>query len=308
VRQGAQSVDGSDELLSARGSNLQRAVFNLDDIGINDDLGGGLILAWWTQTHVDVTARILGGGLNGYPMDPVERGGRLFGGPLSADDLAIVEAGQRYIDDINGPFQDSASSFMHAMTGRAPNPNDPRWNTNGPSDIDMTVRIAGERTLGIFRSMYPEGQDPLRPDQVGQLMNRDDARNLSNAWVQANFELAQQALDGDGDGSGGRELALRHFSYALHTMQDNTSPTHWGFQVWDPHWWNLPAQGMHALGENFDPGPGSNMYRATRDAYNWFFRDRALPRGDVFRGYGFDRRPQTQPNPNPQPAVPGVPI
>jgi hypothetical protein len=111
---------------------------------------------------------------------------------------------------------------------------------------------------------------------------------LGNAWVQANFELAQEALNQE---IPDRALALQHLGYAIHTLQDSTSPAHHDFQPWGIE--GAQSTVGHIYDEDFNPGPGSNMYRATRDAYNWFFEDRKLPRGDIFLQYNADEKPKS---------------
>jgi RHS repeat-associated protein len=68
--------------------------------------------------------------------------------------------------------------------------------------------------------------------------------------------------------------ALRLFAMALHTVQDATSPAHYLFQVWhDPYTGDSTAkeEGLHhVLMEDFDPGAGSELDRATLWMWNIF--------------------------------------
>jgi hypothetical protein len=238
--------------------------------GIDD---GRLQPVWFTSTHLQVV------------NDVLRR-------DLTANERATIADATEYIDakrireyGLNigeGLYQDAEASFVHAMTGIAPNPDDPRWNTSvtALAGLRMTARNAGQRALAIYGGTNRGAGDGRRP------FNRADARILANAWIQANFEFAQQAL-----GNGNRDLALRYFAYALHTLQDSTSPSHHDFQPW-----GIPgAQGgmVHVRGENFSPGPGSNLHRATRELYQWFFVGRSLPGGDLFGRYGADFRNAT---------------
>jgi hypothetical protein len=188
----------------------------------------------------------------------------VLGRDLSPEDRSRVRDATFYIDAFkwgrvrDGFYQDPQASFVHAMTGTVPDSNDPRWNTtvDAPSGMRMTARNAGERALQIFRDMYADRDLNPLDLPAGTALSRQNARDLSNAWVRANFELAQQALE-----YGNRDLALTYFAYALHTVQDSTSPMHHNFEPW-----GIPgARGEweHGTNEYYNPGPGSNMYRAT---------------------------------------------
>ena len=88
-----------------------------------------------------------------------------------------------------------------------------------------------------------------------------------------------------------RDKALHHFGLALHTIQDSTSPVHTGFQEWDGTWAGLPPGGpayLHILRENFDPGPGSHLDKATALFWTTFFNCSNHKVGDYFDGLGFD--------------------
>jgi hypothetical protein len=84
--------------------------------------------------------------------------------------------------------------------------------------------------------------------------------------------------------AGCEEEAFFEFGIALHTLQDWTSPTHHGFQVWTRKATQYPA---HIPGELMNPGEGSELYRVTLDAWKWF-NERKLPPGDLFKYYGRD--------------------
>jgi RHS repeat-associated protein len=94
------------------------------------------------------------------------------------------------------------------------------------------------------------------------------ARAAANAWVTQNLKAAQQ--NWCTCGAMNHPVALWHFGLALHTVQDSTSPAHYGFQVWHglaPQWW--PADADHVAKEAWDPGAGSNLDKAT--AWLWSF-------------------------------------
>jgi hypothetical protein len=230
-------------------------VEHLQNLILSDDVSGDFI-----KVHASK-----------WPFDVHQRVSRIALAPyLSRDEIEFTNSWQEFID--SDLYQDSAASFIHAMTGRTPDPNDTRWSSDDPN-VGGALG-AGRRAIEIARSM--SATDPFVPDKIGEVMSRDDARTLSNAWISANFEFAQKALD-----EGNRTVALMHFAFALHTLQDSTSPTHFGFQEWTEP--GLFDKFLHGSRELFDPGPQSDLHRATRDMHRWFFQERKLPAGDLFQ-------------------------
>ncbi len=114
----------------------------------------------------------------------------------------------------------------------------------------------------------------------------DQANALANAYVRERFNNAMGLLR-----NGDRAGALREFGFALHTLQDSTSPSHHGFQGWRQAWtddpYTTPAVRAHARAEFVYPGNNSALFRATRGAYDWFQAGK-LPDGDLFSIYGHD--------------------
>jgi len=100
----------------------------------------------------------------------------------------------------------------------------------------------------------------------------DEARSLANDFVRDQFARAWAAPT--------RDEALFRFGVALHTLQDSTSPSHAGFQVWSGE----ETRGQvaaHVRRELFDPGRGSALHAATFAAWEWFLLGK-LPEGDLF--------------------------
>jgi RHS repeat-associated protein len=95
------------------------------------------------------------------------------------------------------------------------------------------------------------------------------ARAAANAWVTQNLTAAQK--NWCTCGAMNHPVALWFFGMALHTVQDSTSPAHHGFQQWDglsgPI--NLALAISHVQKEDWDPGAGSNLDKAT--AWLWSF-------------------------------------
>jgi RHS repeat-associated protein len=102
------------------------------------------------------------------------------------------------------------------------------------------------------------------------------ARALANTYLRQEIEAAQKrSCEGD------RRGALEHMGNVIHILQDATSPSHRGFQIWRGVI-NLNQGAIHLQNENFDPGPGSNLDAATRKAWNYFLTPRAFLPKDFF--------------------------
>lgn len=118
-----------------------------------------------------------------------------------------------------------------------------------------------------------QGQDSTHRhamQRTGQ--TSDDARLEANAFVRQQFSRAWNA--------GSRVEALTEFGIALHALQDSTSPSHAGFQLWSANVSNF-EKFSHVRNELFNPGADSELYRATEQAWEWF-NSGSLPDGDLF--------------------------
>jgi hypothetical protein len=101
----------------------------------------------------------------------------------------------------------------------------------------------------------------------------DRARNKANQWIREELTLARQL-----ERAGKHDEALMHLGNAMHTLQDATSPSHNGFQFWDGSWGKTSKEARaHVAKEFYDPGPGSELYAATRNAYFYFVWKGPLP-------------------------------
>jgi hypothetical protein len=119
------------------------------------------------------------------------------------------------------------------------------------------------------------------------------AKGLANSFVKLHLFFAEVALC---ECHQDRNAALKDFGMALHTVQDSTSPAHNTpqneFKVWDGelHW--IKAL-HHVINEDFDPGPGSALYRATSDFWKYFQCVNNVPSlPDNFFTWGTDPKPK----------------
>ena len=118
-----------------------------------------------------------------------------------------------------------------------------------------------------------------------------EARAVANDFVRGRLESARCA-----ERNGNHIDALKRLGDAIHALQDSTSPKHNGFQPWDGKTHSLAAA-QHGLGEDFDPGAGSQLDQATKDAYDYFTGTKSMPR-DFFI-YKADQDTKTYSMPNP---------
>jgi hypothetical protein len=95
--------------------------------------------------------------------------------------------------------------------------------------------------------------------------NPPEACAMTERFVRERFAMAWAAR-----ATGDMRGALWNFAYALHALQDSTSPSHSGFKVWNANPWWHPETVMHWLPESINPGPKSSLYRITREAWTWF--------------------------------------
>lgn len=131
---------------------------------------------------------------------------------------------------------------------------------------------------------YQDAASTARHAMSREGQTAEEARAESNKFVRNQFERAWNAPT--------RTDALIEFTLALHALQDSTSPSHANFQQWTGHE-SFEEKHMHVMPELINPGRGSNLYEATREAWKWF-NDRRLPSGDLFH-FGCDGCQQRTP-------------
>lgn len=116
----------------------------------------------------------------------------------------------------------------------------------------------------------------------GTGQSASDARTLANDYIRRNITLAREL-----DAKGKHDDAMVYLGKAIHTMQDATSPVHKGFQEWNASWSSTSEEvRKHVNGESYDPGAGSELDRATLQAYDYFKGRDPLP-VDVFAAAPF---------------------
>jgi hypothetical protein len=116
-----------------------------------------------------------------------------------------------------------------------------------------------------------------------------DARSLANTFVRTHIREAERLLCWTCTRLGSREQALWEFGLALHTIQDATSPSHPGFQVWHGLF-PLEAVYEHVRDEGYDPGSDSALDKATAWFWTFFECEYGAPTlpGDFFETLSWD--------------------
>ncbi|HZY20285.1 MAG TPA: LysM peptidoglycan-binding domain-containing protein [Ramlibacter sp.] len=193
---------------------------------------------------------------------------------------------------------------------------------------DLLIDAVNQAHLSIDAPVYQTPEWSFMHAMSGPQDAASDARRglplgttsseKANAYVRFKFDRALEAA-----AQGLYDAAFTHLGYAIHTLQDSTSPQHHGFQLWDPiqprptpNWgWaqpladfgssviNMPGAlanflegAAHGAQEVFNVSDRSNFARATRDAILWFVA-RKVPEGDLFARYGADFKKSATPLP-----------
>ena len=148
-----------------------------------------------------------------------------------------------------------------------------------PQDISTLTTV--QQMADLDQSAASAFTHAMRDGTTGQ--TAAEAQELANYNVKNLIYNAQQA-----ECNGKHAKALEYLGRAMHTLQDSTSPMHNGFQPWDGNPNDLAAA-KHGNGEDFDPGVGSQLDQATKDAYDYFTGAKAIPNN--FFIYHADKRP-----------------
>jgi RHS repeat-associated protein len=132
----------------------------------------------------------------------------------------------------------------------------------------------------LHQADNPEFQgvdDSYRHSMIGG--SNEDDRRRANEFVKYHLEKARMSVN--------RTTAMFHLGTAMHAMQDATSPAHCGFKNYNG---GLGEFLLHIRSENFDPGEGSNLDRATEKAYKYYTGELKEP-PDVFTDLRCDKQP-----------------
>jgi RHS repeat-associated protein len=147
----------------------------------------------------------------------------------------------------------------------------------------------------ILKDMQVEVDGAENQDSAHAFMHamRDGSVNQSvpEAQLKANDRVRDLITKARNAEKGGdHQLAMQDLGRAMHTLQDSTSPSHYGFQPWYDYWGRgkNPNEWAHAAKESINPGSGSHLYRATTQAYMYLSEPNSVLPGNFFEGLGYD--------------------
>jgi RHS repeat-associated protein len=142
---------------------------------------------------------------------------------------------------------------------------------------DMTVLV--DTWQKPAESYYHAMRDGLARQSAAE------ARQKANDWVRDQILKARKARR-----ENNIPQAMQEFGKALHTLQDSTSPAHYGFQPWYGENDSRSNVAAHALKERYYPGDNSNLFKITKRALEYYLKDDDLP-ADFFNEFGPDGLP-----------------
>jgi RHS repeat-associated protein len=149
-------------------------------------------------------------------------------------------------------------------------------------DIDREYLRDAQELVDEHQDASESYMHAMRDGDHGQTVPQ--AKALSNAFVKRHLSEARRYQQ-----RGYHGKAMKELGQAMHTLQDSTSPMHHGFQPWYNYFGGAfnPNEIAHGMGEALNPGPGSWLYKATRQAYD-YFNGTPFP-GDFFQNLGGDQ-------------------
>ncbi|OJY97062.1 MAG: hypothetical protein BGP25_12190 [Lysobacterales bacterium 63-13] len=140
------------------------------------------------------------------------------------------------------------------------------WQRVAPQGMTTADQWAVEYALGYAdREEYQDAAHAYMHAMNGdKAMSTDKACAKSNDFIKSQYEEAWEL-----DSQGKHREALFQFGIALHTIQDSMSPAHSGFQLWTGEETKREIFD-HLTRELSDPGSGSELDTATRNAWEWY--------------------------------------
>jgi hypothetical protein len=159
---------------------------------------------------------------------------------------------------------------------------DPK-DSNEKKLMDRELNALNEGTVYADESQFQTGENSYRHAMRNSKETVQQAMDKADAFVRKQFAKAKQLLL-----QGKTEEAYKEFSIGLHTLQDATSPTHAGFQIWTGNE-TIEQDIKHGSKELFYPGANSNLQKVTNQYLDWFQKSvEPLPSTNLFSGINHD--------------------
>jgi RHS repeat-associated protein len=275
---------GSSGLISRRtgNSSVFYSVDSEGNVAQRTDSGGSVLTNHLFTAHGSV--------LSGTLSEPF--GYKAQAGYYTDNETGLQLLTHRYYDPQTGRFitrdpigYDGGVNLYAYVANNPTNFSDPEglwptrglWPFGGPIHQRSAERVLGSRLSSAelsslqqglydadwYISVYQSVECSYMHAMVGGQESADAARRLANQFVRDNLLKAR--------GSFSPLQSKYYLGLAMHTMQDSTSPAHHGFQRYNGGTLELF---LHVRSENFDPGAGSNLDRATELAYKYYSGER----------------------------------
>jgi RHS repeat-associated protein len=148
---------------------------------------------------------------------------------------------------------------------------------NSSKDKMKKLNALNSATVYADGAQFQTGEYSYRHGMRNKGQSVADAMSKADAFVRSQFEKAKKLLS-----EGRVEDAYYEFGIGLHTLQDATSPSHHGFQIWSGNE-NIFQEIGHVIKELHWPGSNSNLQKITNHYLNWFENSTApLPKENLF--------------------------
>lgn len=148
-------------------------------------------------------------------------------------------------------------------------------NVLSAKDLERVVFAVYDADRAEWQTVEYSHRHAMTPNGTSQA----DARSNANKFVTDEIRLAQRL-----ERENNMNDAMLHLGYAIHCLQDATSPAHAGFRVYEGGHLELAD---HVWEELFDPGAGSWLDEATGRGYKYFKNQMPCP-ADYFADLGND--------------------
>jgi RHS repeat-associated protein len=150
--------------------------------------------------------------------------------------------------------------------------------------MDLELDALNEGTVFADENQFQNGANSFRHAmRSSEKQTVQEAMDNADKFVRKQFAKAKELLL-----QGNTKEAYKQFAIGLHALQDATSPTHAGFQVWTGEE-TIKQEVNHISKELFYPGTNSNLQKVTNQYLDWFQKSTApLPSTNLFSGINHD--------------------
>ncbi len=149
--------------------------------------------------------------------------------------------------------------------------------------IQDKVSMINQGTAYADTAQFQTGEYSYRHAMRNDDETIEQAKTKADLFVREKYNEAL-CLKNNGE----IEKAYFELGVALHTVQDATSPSHAGFQMWNGEE-SLIKTGEHVVNELYYPGKNSNLQNVTNFYINLFELGKELPKENLFNNIKADK-------------------